>query len=138
MSFKIGIMQGRLVPPVDGRIQAFPEENWKEEFELLVQMGDVESAQRLLYGLNAESKQGLNYLNCQGTLHFYRQELGESWDLFNQALQLDPTHLDTLLNIYAPAGSNNKGDREAFFGREIFCFFRLGLWILSFLGVILI
>ena len=30
----------------------------------------------------------------------------------------------TLLNIYAPAGSNNKGDREAFFGREIFRFFR--------------
>ena len=30
----VGIMQGRLVPPVDGRIQAFPEENWKDEFEL--------------------------------------------------------------------------------------------------------
>ena len=30
----------------------------------------------------------------------------------------------TLLNIYAPAGSNKKGEREAFFGREIFRFFR--------------
>ena len=28
----IAIMQGRLVPPVDGRIQAFPRENWAEEF----------------------------------------------------------------------------------------------------------
>jgi hexulose-6-phosphate isomerase len=28
----IGIMQGRLVPPVDGRIQAFPAEQWREEF----------------------------------------------------------------------------------------------------------
>ncbi|MEO6237190.1 MAG: TIM barrel protein [Vicinamibacterales bacterium] len=28
----IGIMQGRLVPPVDGRIQAFPAENWRDEF----------------------------------------------------------------------------------------------------------
>jgi L-ribulose-5-phosphate 3-epimerase len=28
----IGIMQGRLLPPVDGRIQAFPAEGWREEF----------------------------------------------------------------------------------------------------------
>lgn len=28
----IGFMQGRLSPPVDGRIQAFPWEKWREEF----------------------------------------------------------------------------------------------------------
>src|ERR1035438_5005540 len=28
----LGIMQGRLVPPVEGRIQAFPRERWAEEF----------------------------------------------------------------------------------------------------------
>jgi hexulose-6-phosphate isomerase len=28
----IAIMQGRLVPPVDGRIQSFPREQWAEEF----------------------------------------------------------------------------------------------------------
>lgn len=28
----IAIMQGRLVPPVDGRFQAFPRDNWPEEF----------------------------------------------------------------------------------------------------------
>jgi hexulose-6-phosphate isomerase len=28
----IAIMQGRLVPPVDGRIQAFPRDNWADEF----------------------------------------------------------------------------------------------------------
>jgi L-ribulose-5-phosphate 3-epimerase len=28
----IGIMQGRLTPPVDGRIQAFPADRWREEF----------------------------------------------------------------------------------------------------------
>ena len=28
----LGIMQGRLVPPVEGRIQAFPREQWAEEF----------------------------------------------------------------------------------------------------------
>ena len=30
----------------------------------------------------------------------------------------------TLLNIYAPAGSNNKAEREGFFGRELFRLFR--------------
>ena len=28
----IGIMQGRMVPPVDGKIQAFPRDNWADEF----------------------------------------------------------------------------------------------------------
>lgn len=30
----IGIMQGRLSPPLHGRIQAFPVKTWREEFEL--------------------------------------------------------------------------------------------------------
>jgi len=29
---RIGIVQGRLSPPVDGRIQAFPRDTWREEF----------------------------------------------------------------------------------------------------------
>ena len=29
----IGIMQGRLVPPSDNRIQCFPRQNWADEFE---------------------------------------------------------------------------------------------------------
>jgi L-ribulose-5-phosphate 3-epimerase len=29
---KLGIMQGRLVPPEDGRIQCFPRERWQSEF----------------------------------------------------------------------------------------------------------
>ena len=28
----LAIMQGRLLPPVDGRIQAFPREHWEQEF----------------------------------------------------------------------------------------------------------
>lgn len=32
---KIGIVQGRLVPPVNGRIQAFPTRNWEAEFPLV-------------------------------------------------------------------------------------------------------
>ena len=28
----IGTMQGRLLPPIEGRVQAFPGEQWKEEF----------------------------------------------------------------------------------------------------------
>ena len=35
----IGIMQGRLSPPVDGQIQAFPSEHWKEEFVLAREAG---------------------------------------------------------------------------------------------------
>lgn len=34
---RIGIMQGRLVPPVDNRIQCFPRDNWAEEFALAAQ-----------------------------------------------------------------------------------------------------
>jgi L-ribulose-5-phosphate 3-epimerase len=29
----LGIMQGRLSPPINGRIQAFPAENWRGEFQ---------------------------------------------------------------------------------------------------------
>jgi L-ribulose-5-phosphate 3-epimerase len=32
MTSAIGIMQGRLVPPVGDRIQCFPQERWREEF----------------------------------------------------------------------------------------------------------
>ena len=35
---KIGIMQGRLLPPVNGHIQEFPD-NWKEEFKILESLG---------------------------------------------------------------------------------------------------
>lgn len=35
----IGIMQGRLVAPVGGRIQAFPAENWRDEFPRAQQAG---------------------------------------------------------------------------------------------------
>ncbi len=36
---RIGIMQGRLVPPTDGRIQCFPRQRWADEFELGKQAG---------------------------------------------------------------------------------------------------
>lgn len=35
----IGIMQGRLVPPTDNRIQCFPRERWEDEFALANQAG---------------------------------------------------------------------------------------------------
>ena len=35
---KIGFMQGRLSPLVNGRIQTFPWENWKDEFPLAQQI----------------------------------------------------------------------------------------------------
>jgi L-ribulose-5-phosphate 3-epimerase len=36
---KIGIMQGRLSPPVNGRIQAFPINNWEDEFKKASKIG---------------------------------------------------------------------------------------------------
>jgi len=35
----IAIMQGRLVPPTEGRIQCFPRERWRDEFALAVAAG---------------------------------------------------------------------------------------------------
>jgi len=36
---RIGIMQGRLVPPGEGRFQCFPRDNWAEEFPLAARAG---------------------------------------------------------------------------------------------------
>ena len=35
----IGIMQGRLVPPVNGKIQCFPRDNWADEFPRAAEAG---------------------------------------------------------------------------------------------------
>jgi hexulose-6-phosphate isomerase len=35
----VGIMQGRLLPPVDGRVQSFPREGWEREFPLAAAIG---------------------------------------------------------------------------------------------------
>jgi L-ribulose-5-phosphate 3-epimerase len=35
----IGIMQGRLVPPIEGRIQCFPRDRWSDEFALAAAAG---------------------------------------------------------------------------------------------------
>jgi hexulose-6-phosphate isomerase len=35
---KLGIIQGRLLPPVGGKIQEFPKDNWKEEFDILTKI----------------------------------------------------------------------------------------------------
>ncbi len=36
---KLGVMQGRLLPPVGNRLQAFPALHWREEFALAAQLG---------------------------------------------------------------------------------------------------
>jgi hexulose-6-phosphate isomerase len=36
---KLGIMQGRLVPPEDGRFQSFPRQRWRDEFALAAAAG---------------------------------------------------------------------------------------------------
>jgi hexulose-6-phosphate isomerase len=39
MSTQFGIMQGRLVPPDDGRFQSFPRRRWRDEFPNAVAAG---------------------------------------------------------------------------------------------------
>ena len=39
MSTQFGIMQGRLVPPEEGRFQSFPRERWRDEFPNAVAAG---------------------------------------------------------------------------------------------------
>ena len=36
---EIGFMQGRLSPPVDGKIQAFPWDRWRDEFAAAEKIG---------------------------------------------------------------------------------------------------
>ncbi len=39
MSRKLGIMQGRLSPPINGSIQSFPKKTWKDEFNIAKSLG---------------------------------------------------------------------------------------------------
>lgn len=39
LSPEIGIMQGRLLPPLEGRVQAFPASRWRDEFDLAARLG---------------------------------------------------------------------------------------------------
>ena len=39
MNKNIGIMQGRLSPPVNNQIQAFPKDNWRKEFPICKKLG---------------------------------------------------------------------------------------------------
>jgi hexulose-6-phosphate isomerase len=36
---EIGIMQGRLSPRIDGKIQAYPANTWQKEFEIAKEIG---------------------------------------------------------------------------------------------------
>jgi L-ribulose-5-phosphate 3-epimerase len=36
---KVGIMQGRLSQPINGKIQSFPKDTWREEFHLAKKIG---------------------------------------------------------------------------------------------------
>jgi hexulose-6-phosphate isomerase len=36
---RIGFMQGRLSPPVDGKLQAFPKDTWRDEFQIAFENG---------------------------------------------------------------------------------------------------
>lgn len=54
----IGIMQGRLLPPIDGRLQAFPGRTWVEEFRLAMEYGL--DAIELIFDLDGIEENPLN------------------------------------------------------------------------------
>ncbi len=78
----IGIMQGRLLPPLDGRVQSFPREGWENEFaaardigyasvELTIEMASVdihpirsEVGRRTLAALSTDTGVALAGLCC--------------------------------------------------------------------------
>ena len=49
----IGIMQGRLLPSIDGRIQAFPWNDWRLEFDLAQEL-DLGSIEFIFEGPNVD------------------------------------------------------------------------------------
>ena len=41
MRIKYGVMQGRLVPIIQNKIQAFPQKNWTTEFKKLSKLNGM-------------------------------------------------------------------------------------------------
>jgi L-ribulose-5-phosphate 3-epimerase len=69
----IAIMQGRLVPPENGKIQCFPRERWRDEFALAASAG-LEAIEWIydLYGADVNpiaSDEGLAEINRMSTAH---------------------------------------------------------------------
>lgn len=58
-SFTIGIMQGRLLPPVNGKFQAFPAKKWEEEFRLGREVG-IDCIEFIFEGENYEEHPLMN------------------------------------------------------------------------------
>jgi hexulose-6-phosphate isomerase len=50
----LGVMQGRLLPPVDNRIQAFPADRWSLEFSIANEL-DLDCIEFIFDGLNISS-----------------------------------------------------------------------------------
>jgi L-ribulose-5-phosphate 3-epimerase len=69
----IAIMQGRLVPPTNGKIQCFPRERWRDEFALAASAG-LEAIEWIydLYGADVNpiaTDEGLAEINRLSTAH---------------------------------------------------------------------
>ena len=60
---EIGLMQGRLVPQVNGRIQAFPKDHWREEF-MLAQQHEFASIEFIF---EADDYSGKSFVHQQWT-----------------------------------------------------------------------
>jgi len=70
----LGIMQGRLVPPVEGRFQAFPRDRWTAEFPRAAEAGLGVGGAGLVLVLENDLKDRREQSACQLGNHFYLLE----------------------------------------------------------------
>jgi len=70
---KISIMQGRLLPPFEGRFQAYPAKEWEEEFYAAADLG--------LYSIEwiyEKPYEGENALSCQSGIEHLKKVMAET------------------------------------------------------------
>jgi len=75
MRNRIGFMQGRLVNQIDGKIQAFPVEHWREEFPAAQKLG----LHWLEWTLDAQGLEDNPFCTADGRTEI--QQLGGQYDL---------------------------------------------------------
>ena len=74
-SSRIGFMQGRLSPLVDGRIQAFPWDHWRDEFRLAHQFG----FERMEWTLDQDNLYANPFMQASGQAEI--RHLAKTWNL---------------------------------------------------------
>lgn len=86
--------------PQEEKIQIFKNEDWIPQIHTLLESGQVEAAQRLLESLSSTQIQSFDALNFKGIIAYYQNDFATALEAFEQALRLQPTQEDCLVNFY--------------------------------------